>query len=50
MKLIDKAIDKEAKKDMEGSYWWKRVVAMDKEAHSTPYVSYVYRFVYQFQQ
>ena len=30
-KLIDRAIDKEDNRDTEGSYWWKRVVAMDKE-------------------
>ena len=30
MELIDKAIDKEDENDVEGSYWWKHVVAMDK--------------------
>ena len=30
LKLIDKAIDKKDIKEMEGSCWWRRVVAMDK--------------------
>ena len=29
LKLIDKTIDKDDKSDLEGSYWWKRMVAMD---------------------
>ena len=30
LKFIDKAIHKEDKRDMKGSYWWKRMVAMNK--------------------
>ncbi|XP_072152069.1 uncharacterized protein [Bemisia tabaci] len=29
LKVIDKAIDKDDKRDLEGSFWWKRVVAID---------------------
>ena len=31
LKLVGKGIDKEDKWDKEGSYWWKRVVATDKD-------------------
>ena len=30
LKLIDKAMTKEDIKEMEGSYWWEQVVAMEK--------------------